>query len=195
LKHPVVLQYSGIWMDSIRDGAFGLTNTNRLIRFYNGATGLKTGSTAKAKFCISATAKRDGLHLIAVVMGAPDRDTRNENAKKLLDWGFANYMVFTAEEGTSNNVPVTGGVKTECGGIYGEFSVLLPKGKASSVTMEIQMKEKISAPVEKGDTIGEVQYLLDGEVIGRQEVSAVENIEKISFFGNFMKMLAHFLLR
>lgn len=195
LKHSVILQYSGIWMDSIRDGAFGLTNTNRLIRFYNGATGLKTGSTAKAKFCICATAKREGLHLIAVVMGAPDRDTRNEIAKKLLDWGFANYMLFTAEGGKSEKVPVIGGTKTECIGIQKEISMLLPRGKNTSVKTEIYIKEKITAPIRKGEIIGETRYILDGEIIARQKILASENIEKISFFGNFIKMLSHFLLR
>ena len=90
-KHPKILEFSSIWMDSIRNGAFGLTNTNRLVRFYRGANGLKTGSTAKAKFCISATAERGGMQLIAVVMAAPSRDERNEIAKKLLDYGFAGW--------------------------------------------------------------------------------------------------------
>jgi len=90
-KHPKILEFSSIWMDSIRNGAFGLTNTNRLVRFYRGANGLKTGSTAKAKFCISATAERNGMQLIAVVMAAPSRDERNEIAKKLLDYGFAGW--------------------------------------------------------------------------------------------------------
>ena len=93
MKHETVLKYTTIWMDSIRNGEFGLTNTNRLIRFYNGANGLKTGSTSKALFCISAAAKRDGMQLIAVIMASPTRDTRNEAAKKLLDYGFANYRV------------------------------------------------------------------------------------------------------
>lgn len=92
-KHPKILEYSSIWMDTIRNGAFGLTNTNRLVRFYRGANGLKTGSTSKAKFCISATALRDGMQLIAVVMASPTRDARNESAKKLLDYGFANFEV------------------------------------------------------------------------------------------------------
>ena len=93
LSHETITKYATIWMDSIRDGAFGLTNTNRLVRFYPGITGLKTGSTSKAGFCMSATAKRDGMHLIAVVMGAPTRDIRNAAAKELLDYGFAGYSL------------------------------------------------------------------------------------------------------
>jgi len=99
IKHEKILEYSSTWMDSIRNGEFGLTNTNRLIRFYSGANGLKTGSTSKAKFCISASAKRDGMQLIAVIMGSPTRDIRNECAKKLLDYGFANYGCYSNPKG------------------------------------------------------------------------------------------------
>ena len=98
LKHKTITKYSKIWMDTIRNGEFGLTNTNRLIRFYSGATGLKTGSTSKAGFCMSATAERDGLHLIAVIMGADTRDIRNESAKQLLDYGFAKYSLYEKEK-------------------------------------------------------------------------------------------------
>ena len=110
MKHETIMNYTSIWMDTIRDGAFGLTNTNRLIRFYSGATGLKTGSTAKAKFCISATAKREGMHLCAVIMGSPSRDIRNEAAKALLDWGFANYYTYSDAGADAGKVPVRGGV-------------------------------------------------------------------------------------
>ena len=97
IAHPTILQYSSIWMDTIRNGTFGLTNTNRLIRFYRGATGLKTGSTDKAGFCVSVTAQRDGLSLICVIMGAENRDIRNEQATRLLDWGFANFTACTPD--------------------------------------------------------------------------------------------------
>lgn len=99
IRHRAILQYSSVWMDSIRDGAFGLTNTNRLVRFYPGCTGLKTGSTAKAGFCVSVTAEREGLSLICVIMGAESRDIRNAAAVSLLDWGFAGYGLFTARRG------------------------------------------------------------------------------------------------
>ena len=101
IRHEKILQYSSIWMDTVRNGEFGLTNTNRLVRFYRGATGLKTGSTSKAKFCMSATAKRDGMHLIAVIMGAETKDIRNTEATKLLDWGFANYSLYASERASS----------------------------------------------------------------------------------------------
>ena len=104
IKHEKILEYSSIWMDTIRNGEFGLTNTNRLVRFYNGATGLKTGSTSKAKFCVSATAKRNGMHLICVIMGAETRDERNAIATKLLDYGFANYSLYTAQGQSSKSL-------------------------------------------------------------------------------------------
>ena len=113
IKHPKILEYSSIWMDTIRNGAFTLTNTNRLIRFYNGANGLKTGSTSKAGFCISATALRDNMQLIAVVMGAPNRDTRNEIAKKLLDYGFANYTVASWDAAELEPIKLLGGLQSE----------------------------------------------------------------------------------
>ncbi len=126
-KHPAILQYSSIWMDTIRDGAFGLSNTNRLIRFYSGATGLKTGSTSKAGFCISATACRDGMHLIAVIMGSETRDIRNAAATQLLDWGFANYTVYSDEGGDAGEISVVGGMEPVVPLTREGFSVLLPK--------------------------------------------------------------------
>ena len=111
ISHETILKYSSIWMDTIRDGAFGLTNTNRLIRFYDGATGLKTGSTSKAGFCISATAQRDGMHLIAVIMGAPTRDIRNEAARQLLDYGFSKVSLYLHDGGDAGEIRVTGGTR------------------------------------------------------------------------------------
>ncbi len=195
LSHPTILKYSTIWMDTIRDGAFGLTNTNRLIRFYQGATGLKTGSTSKAGFCISATAEREGLHLIAVIMGSDTRDVRNEAAKQLLDYGFANYSVYTSEGGSVGETAVMGGVKGTCGMEVSPFTVLLPKGKGKQVTTEILVPEKVAAPIRKGDVIGTVKYYLEGNVIAECPVTASEDVEKIGFFGLFLKMLGIYLLK
>lgn len=132
MKHETIMNYTSIWMDTIRDGAFGLTNTNRLIRFYSGATGLKTGSTAKAKFCISATAKREGMHLCAVIMGSPSRDIRNEAAKALLGWGFANYYTYSDAGADAGTVPVRGGVDSEVSVSYGPCELLLPSSKGTA---------------------------------------------------------------
>lgn len=195
LSHPTILRYSTIWMDTIRNGEFGLTNTNRLIRFYNGATGLKTGSTSKAGFCISATAERDGLHLIAVIMGSDTRDLRNEAAKQLLDYGFANYSVYTNSGGSAGEARVIGGVKQSCACEYSGYATLLPKGQSKNVVTELLIAEAVSAPIAKGDTVGTVRYLLDGKVIAEQPVVASEDVEKIGFFGILLKMLGIYLLK
>ena len=195
LKHEKILDYTTIWMDTIRNGAFGLSNTNRLIRFYSGATGLKTGSTSKAKFCISATAKRDGMHLIAVIMGAPGRDARNEAAKKLLDWGFANYAVYTNEAGTVGDVSVIGGLNTSCEAEYGDFSALLKKGEERNVVFEVVLPEILNAPVHEGECIGQIIYRLGDTVIGSADITAAETIEKMRFTDVLSEMLKMFLLR
>lgn len=195
LSHPLVLKYTSIWMDSIRNGAFGLTNTNRLIRFYSGATGLKTGSTSKAGFCISATAQRDGLHLIAVIMGADTRDGRNEAARQLLDYGFANYSLYENPGGTIGEVDIISGTQNKCACEYAPFSCLLPRGKNKNVITEFLLDEKISAPVVKGDSVGKVKYLLDGNLLAERDITAVDNVEKITFLELFVKMLGIYLLK
>ena len=195
ISHGTILKYSSIWMDTIRDGAFGLTNTNRLIRFYDGATGLKTGSTSKAGFCISATAQRDGLHLIAVIMGSPTRDTRNEAARQLLDYGFSKYSLYRHEGGDAGEVRVTGGVKETVGCRTEEFVLLLPKGKAKGVQTEILLDAGVSAPVAEGDPVGVIRYLSDGEVIGEGTVTASQSVGRITFGALFLKMLGISLLK
>ncbi len=193
-KHPLILQYSSIWMDTIRDGAFGLSNTNRLIRFYSGATGLKTGSTSKAGFCISATASRDGMHLIAIIMGSETRDIRNAAATQLLDWGFANYAVYTDEGGDAGEIQVLGGIKSSVPLIKEGFSVLLSKGKEKGVEAKVQLEESVNAPVKEGDVIGKVQYVCDGEVLGEANILAGETVKKIGYGGILLKMLKKFCL-
>ncbi len=195
MKHDLIFNYSTIWMDTIRDGAFGLTNTNRLIRFYQGANGLKTGSTSKAGFCISAAAKRDGMQLIAVVMGSPNRDSRNETAKKLLDYGFANYKYLLKEEGTAGEIKVLGGVTDSVPLVYQRFDAVLDKAKgAQEIETVIDLPEKITAPVKAGDVIGRIDYKIGDEVIGSVDIKAAENVEKIGFFGLFRRLLSHFFL-
>ncbi len=194
IKHPKVFEYTTVWMDSIRNGAFGLTNTNRLVRFYRGATGLKTGSTSKAGFCISATANRDGMQLIAVIMGSPTRDIRNEAAKTLLDYGYANYAVYTANGGVTDAVPVTGGVADTVTGEYGGFSAMMKKGDEKNVTETVTLYESLPAPVKKGDVIGEVVYKVGEEEIGKVPVTAAEDVAKISYWGLLLRMLYGVLL-
>ena len=194
IRHKTILQYSSVWMDTIRDGAFGLTNTNRLVRFYPGCTGLKTGSTSKAGFCVSATACRNGFSLICVIMGAESRDVRNAAAVSLLDWGFANFGLFTAPGGDGGSVPVTGGVKSSCSLRYETFTAVLPKAKLAGVEQRIMKPEAVSAPVRAGDTVGSVGYALEGETIGQVALTAAEDVAKIGFFDILRRVLARFLL-
>ena len=194
ISHPTILKYSSIWMDTIRDGAFGLTNTNRLVRFYPGCTGLKTGSTSKAGFCVSVTAERDGFSLICVIMGAESRDVRNASAVSLLDWGFANYGLFSADGSESETISVTGGVRNSCRLRYDGFSIVLPKAQISSVEQRIMKPEAVAAPVEEGDAIGSVGFYADGKALGQVPLNAAESVEKIGFFDIFGRMLARFLL-
>ena len=194
-KHPKILEYSSIWMDTIRGGAFGLTNTNRLIRFYNGANGLKTGSTSKAKFCISATAERGGMQLIAVVMASPSRDERNETAKKLLDYGFANYEIASAvPKEPLEDMRVLGGTADTVRLSAGEASLVLEKGQAAKLTQEIKLPENISAPIMAGDEVGKIDFLLDGKIISSVPVTAAENVEKIGYIGLFGRFIKKLLL-
>lgn len=195
IKHEKILEYSGIWMDTIRGGAFGLTNTNRLVRFYKDCTGLKTGSTAKAKFCVSATAKRDGMHLVCVVMGAETRDSRNAIATKLLDYGFANYALFHADGKALDEIKVTGGVENSCGIAYDSFDCVVKKGEEGKVQSEVQISESIAAPVQKGSEVGKVIYRSGETVLGEVSVQTTEQIDKIGFGGLFMRLLAAIFLK
>ncbi len=194
-KHPQILEFSSIWMDTIRDGAFGLTNTNRLIRFYRGANGLKTGSTAKAKFCISATAERDGMQLIAVVMASPTRDERNDIAKKLLDYGFAGWeLAHTAPESELEPMRVTGGVAKSVKVESTEGTVLLAKGQAAKLTRTVMLPESIAAPIKVGDEVGRIDYMIDGEILQSIPITAAENVEKLGYIGILLRFLRRVLL-
>lgn len=192
-KHKKIFEYSSTWMDTIRNGAFGLTNTNRLIRFYKGATGLKTGSTSKAGFCISATAERDGVELIAVIMGADSRDIRNDCAKALFDYGFASYALYTAPDFESAPIPILGGVKNETKVYADPFFALVKKGKEKKVTVDASLPESLTAPIKAGDKVGELVYSLDGSELGRVSVYASDSVDKISFFEILRRMTSHFL--
>jgi D-alanyl-D-alanine carboxypeptidase (penicillin-binding protein 5/6) len=195
INHPKILEYSSIWMDSIRGGAFGLTNTNRLIRFYNGANGLKTGSTSKAGFCISATAERDGVSLICVIMGAETRDVRNALATRLLDYGFANYGVYKHEPEALDSLAVKCGTKNSVSVRYDAFEITLPKTDISKVKYTVTLPEYVTAPLKKGDAVGEVTFTLDGREIGKSPIYADEEISKISFMELWLRILAKFLLK
>ena len=188
LKHDQITNYTTIWMDTVRNGEFGLTNTNRLIRFYRGITGLKTGYTSSAGFCISATAKRDNLHLIAVIMGAESADQRNAYAAKLLDYGFANYSIYENSESSTGNIRVLGGVSDYVGTKYDKFDILTNKVDKNKITYKIELKDNLSAPVQKGDVCGEVVYYLNDEILSRQSVYCTASVEKINLMEYLFKI-------
>ena len=194
LKHPKVLEYTTIWMDTIRNGEFGLTNTNRLIRFYDGATGLKTGSTAKAKFCISATAERNGLSLIAVVMGSSTRDARNELAKEMLDYGFANYACFKKDAADMGTVQVKGGVAPSVAVASTPFSAVVDKAEAGKIEEVVDIPDVVAAPVKSGDKIGTITYKSGDNVIGTADIVAAADVDKISYFTLLPKILRWFIM-
>lgn len=194
IAHKEILEYSSTWMDTVRGGAFGLTNTNRLVRFYRGCNGLKTGSTAKAGFCVSVTAERDGMTLIAVIMGAPNRDTRNAAAAALLDWGFANFSLFSSPAGTPDPVKVTGGTAPQVPICYVAFSCVVPKADKSSVEMTAEIPQSIAAPVKTGDSLGKITYSCRGETLGEVSVTAQADCPKISFGGVLLRIIARFFM-
>lgn len=195
LKHEKVTDYTKIWMDTIRNGEFGLTNTNRLVRFYRGITGLKTGYTSEAGYCISASAKRDNTHLIAVIMGAESSDLRNVSATKLLDFGFANYSVYTEKGSKTEPVRVYGGEKDTVATTYDEFKTLVNKSNIGKIETKIEMDEYIEAPVKNGDAVGKIIYSVNGEIIGEAPIFCAEDVGKITFIDYAFRILKKFLLK
>ena len=183
VRHPLIFEFTGIWMDSLRDGAFGLVNTNKLIRFYEGANGLKTSSTSVAKFCLSASAVRNGMNLIAVIMGADSSKDRFGDASRLLDYGFANYAIagslLTPEDLTP--LPVKKG-KTERVeiGVSDDFKVLVSKKKLNSIEKKITLPEAVEAPIAAGDTVGSVEFMIDGQPIGGTDLIAKADAPRVT---------------
>lgn len=186
-RFPEIQEYTTTWMDTIThktkkgEAEFGLTNTNKLIKWYEGATGLKTGSTGKALYCLSGTAERDGLNLIGVVMAAPDYKTRFQEVMKLLDYGFANYVVekgypvgqdmglITVEKGTKEEVNAV---------VKDEISVLMDKGSKAEWETKIEILPSVKAPIAQGSKVGEMVYMLEGKEAGRVDLVALESVDK-----------------
>lgn len=189
LKHPFILEFTCIWMDTIRNGSFGLANTNKLIRFYKGATGMKTGFTDLAKYCVSATAERDGTQLIAVIIGAETSDARFASAKKLLDFGFANFAVIVPQKEELGSFAVSGGVKESVAVEYDPPAVLAEKSKRSELTSVVTVP-RISAPVEKGDVVGSVDYFIDGAHVAHTDIRAAESDRELTFWDTFFRVLS-----
>ena len=189
LSHEDVTEFTTVWMDTIRDGAFGLSNTNKLIRYYSGATGMKTGFTNAAGFCLSGTAMRDGLHLIAVVLGGETSNERFGTVKKMLDYGFANYAVLTPEHLKVEDIFVPGGRDNYLSADYTPPSMLTEKGLGGEITQRISVFEDICAPVAKGDKVGRVDVYRDGELIATADLLATESIDRIGFGELFLRIL------
>lgn len=189
IKHDTVTKYSNVWQDSIRNGEFVLTNTNRLVRYYDGCTGLKTGSTDKAGFCVSATAERDGMHLIAVVMGSETRDARNEAARAMLDFGFSAYALYTAPETDLEYADVLRGTSDKVLLCSSEFSKLVSKSDKKRIEKQFYIPENLTAPLRAGDVVGGVIYKLDGEEIGKSDVFVKEDVDEITVYNLFLRIL------
>ena len=184
IKHEEIFDYTGIWLDSLRDGATQIVNTNKLLRSYDGITGLKTGTTGEAGSCISATAQRNGLSLIAVVLGAESGKQRFKDAATLLDYGFANFESRELSlSDTLEPAAVDGGmsdsVEVECG----DKAVLtVPKGEGEGIEQLVDMPDSLPAPVHKGDVVGRLSFTLNGEEAASFDITASEDVEKKSFF-------------
>lgn len=184
IKHEKIFDYTTIWMDSLRGGKFELANTNKLIKYYNGANGLKTGSTSKAGCCLSATAERDGMELVAVVLGAEDTQTRFASASSLLNYGFSNYSLkkMTEKDEPMGEVRVSKGKAESVTAQASEaYSILVKKSEKNEPEKTVKMKDSITAPVKQGDKLGEIVYSENGETIKTIDIVAAQDVEKKNF--------------
>ena len=184
-KYPEITKYTTIWSDSLRDGKSELINTNKLVHNYQGCTGLKTGSTSQALFNLSASATRENLSLIAVVMKAPTSVKRFKNASSLLDFGFANfeYKKMISKDDVVKSIKVEKGVVSEVKAIAKQdLGTIITKGNDFNIEQNIEMPEILQAPIKQGDTIGKITYTLNGDVVGECDLAAKEDVSKINFF-------------
>lgn len=191
LNHPDIRRFTTIWMDSLRNGASSLVNTNKLIRFYEGATGLKTGSTDEAGYCLAATAERDAMELIATVLKGETSQARFDDAKIMLDHGFAAYTLLSvAPAGPIPPLQVTLGSKSTVQPVLsGSGALLLEKEKAAAVTTHLTLPENVKAPVAEGDTLGELTAEYNGEILAQIPIVAGESVGKLTLWQLFLHML------
>ena len=190
-NHPDVTKYTTIWMDTLRDGKSQLSKTNKLIKNYKGETGLKTGSTSLALYNLPASATRDDLSLIAIIMKAPSSKIRFENATKLLDYGFNtfSYKEFGKKDDVVRTVTVNKGTKNEAEAVLNENAgTLLEKGSDKNVEQTLTLDDTISAPVQKGQKLGEISFTLDGEILSTVDIIAKDDVEKIGLFSTIKKV-------
>ena len=189
-KHPDIKKYTTIWMDSIRGGTFGLSNTNKLVRFYSGCTGLKTGFTSGAGYCLSASAERDGMELIAVVMGSESSPKRFDACRGMLDFGFANYAHYTPQLPGAASVAVKLGTADTVSVVLAEPGPLLvKKADISRITARADLLPETEAPVAPGDRLGELTVECEGEVLSVLPLISGEAVEKLSWPDLFARLL------
>jgi serine-type D-Ala-D-Ala carboxypeptidase (penicillin-binding protein 5/6) len=192
LKYPKIIEYTSIWHDTFRNGEFSLDNTNKLIRFYEGTNGIKTGFTTKAGYCLCASVERNGLLLISVVLGEPDTNTRFAETKKLHNYGFANFdtVKLNSKNEIIKSVIVKKGLLNEVNAIYADdISLLVNKGKSDNIEREYLIHDIIEAPITEGQKIGHVIYKLDGDEIGSADVITDRAVYRASFIKLFLRMI------
>ena len=193
-NHPDVRQFTTIWMDTVRQGALGLSNTNKLIRLYPGATGLKTGFTSGAGYCLSASAQRDGMELVAVVMGADSSKTRFNACKQLLDYGFANFALVQPDICETPAVPVElGTAKTVSPQLGEDGTLLVEKSLRSTVTAQVELEETVEAPVSRGQRLGTLTYRSGEQILRQIPLVAQQEVPRLSWkqmFGKVFRRIA-----
>ena len=192
VHHPEIKKFTTIWMDTVRDGAFGLSNTNKLVRFYQGATGLKTGYTAQAGYCLSASALRDGMELIAVVMGAESSADRFAACKQMLDYGFANYALVKPEKQTGRVTVQLGAEETVEAVPAEDVNLLVDKQQKNDVTVQIQLEDQVAAPVSQGQRLGTMTVRSGQQVLAQIPMVAAEAVPRLTWwqiFGRVMRQI------
>ena len=189
-NHPDIKKYTTIWMDTVRDGAFGLSNTNKLVRFYQGATGLKTGFTSGAGYCLSASAEREGMELIAVVMGCETSAERFAACKSMLDYGFANYAVAAPQMPEDTNIPVKLGVLDTVKAVpAAQDALLIDKSQKSMLNTKLELDEEVTAPVSKGQRLGTLSVCAGEQVLVQIPLVAEESVAKLTWGQMFVRIL------
>ena len=192
VNHPDIKEFTTIWMDTVRGGEFGLSNTNKMVRFYNGCTGLKTGYTSGAGFCLSASAQRDNMELIAVVLGCETSQERFAACKSMLDYGFANFALVTPELGETQTVPVKLGTVDSVQAIPGQsIRFLIDKAQRSTVTTEVTLDPSVTAPVSRGQRIGTVTVRAGDQVLAQVAMVAMDSVPRLTFADLFLLALKH----
>ena len=189
-NHPDIKKYTTIWMDTVRDGTFGLSNTNKLVRFYNGATGLKTGFTSQAGYCLSASALREGMELVAVVMGAETSQNRFSACKQMLDYGFANYAVVQPETPQACQIPVKLGAEDFVNAVpSGLEAVLIDKSQKSSITTETELLPEVTSPVSQGQRLGTLTIKSGEQVLTQIPLVAEKPIPRLTLGQIYLRLL------